>query len=265
MAATLTQEKAYTATANLLFRDDSTSLIEQSAGAQIADPTRVAATNDALIAPRTVAGRAARIAGDGITAAQVRSCREHRLRHGERRRRDQRDDARPGHVGEDRQRVRRGLHRVPQGDRPEAAAGRDRARGGGHRVAAAQRARDAAGRASAGEPRPAAPRTVAADRQGEPRPARRAADRARPRPTSSATSCWACCSGRSWASASAPCATAWTRRCTPRRTSRASTGCPSSPASRRCAASAASRCRRRRTASSSRRSGPCARTCATST
>jgi polysaccharide biosynthesis transport protein len=73
MAATLTQEKAYTATANLLFRDDSTSLIEQSAGAQIADPDRTAATNDALIALPTVAGRAARIAGDGITAAQVRS------------------------------------------------------------------------------------------------------------------------------------------------------------------------------------------------
>ena len=73
MAATLTQDKTYTATANLLFRDDSTSLLEQNTGGQIEDPARVAATNDALLALPTVAGRAARIAGDGITAADVRS------------------------------------------------------------------------------------------------------------------------------------------------------------------------------------------------
>ena len=72
MAATLTQEKTYTATANLLFRDDSTGVLDDNTSATLSDPTRVAATNDALIALPTVAGRAARIAGDGITAADVR-------------------------------------------------------------------------------------------------------------------------------------------------------------------------------------------------
>jgi capsular exopolysaccharide synthesis family protein len=73
MALTLTQEKQYTATANLLFRADPASALSQNAGASISDPTRVAATNDALIALPTVAGRAAKIAGDGITAADVRN------------------------------------------------------------------------------------------------------------------------------------------------------------------------------------------------
>jgi succinoglycan biosynthesis transport protein ExoP len=72
MAATLTQEKTYTATANLLFRDDTT-LSTTTATGSISDPTRVAATNDALIALPTVAGRAARIAGDGVTAGDVRT------------------------------------------------------------------------------------------------------------------------------------------------------------------------------------------------
>jgi capsular exopolysaccharide synthesis family protein len=72
MAVTLTQEKQYTATANLLFRDDPTGILEQNTGATLSDPTRVAATNDALIALPTVAGRAAKLAGDGITAADVR-------------------------------------------------------------------------------------------------------------------------------------------------------------------------------------------------
>jgi capsular exopolysaccharide synthesis family protein len=73
MAATLTQEKTYTATANLLFRDDATGILDQNTGATLSDPTRVAATNDALIALPTVAGRAAKIVGDGVTAADVRS------------------------------------------------------------------------------------------------------------------------------------------------------------------------------------------------
>jgi tyrosine-protein kinase len=72
MALTLTQDKAYTATANLLFRDDSTGSVTQNTGGVLADPARVAATNDALIALPTVAGRAAKLAGDGISAADVR-------------------------------------------------------------------------------------------------------------------------------------------------------------------------------------------------
>src|SRR6185295_14408427 len=72
MAFTLTQGKEYTATANLLFRDDTTLSTAQATGS-ISDPTRVAATNDALIALPTVAGRAARIAGDGVTAGDVRA------------------------------------------------------------------------------------------------------------------------------------------------------------------------------------------------
>jgi capsular exopolysaccharide synthesis family protein len=71
-AATLTQDKKYTATANLLFRGDSTAIIQENTGGQIADPDRTAATNGALIALPTVAGRAAKLAGDGITAADVR-------------------------------------------------------------------------------------------------------------------------------------------------------------------------------------------------
>jgi len=62
MAFTLTQEKEYTATANLLFRSDPTNVLNQNTGGSISDPTRVAATNDALIALPTVAGRAAQIA-----------------------------------------------------------------------------------------------------------------------------------------------------------------------------------------------------------
>ena len=65
MALTLTQDKAYTATANLLFRDDSTGSVVQNTSGVLADPARIAATNDALIALPTVAGRAARVAGDG--------------------------------------------------------------------------------------------------------------------------------------------------------------------------------------------------------
>jgi len=72
MAFTLTQGKEYTATANLLFRDD-TSLSTTNNTGSISDPTRVAATNDALIALPTVAGRAARIAGDDITPGDVRT------------------------------------------------------------------------------------------------------------------------------------------------------------------------------------------------
>ena len=72
MAATLTQEKAYTATASLLFREDSTALVEPAGGFSVPDQARIAATNDALIALPTVAGRAARLAGGGITAADVR-------------------------------------------------------------------------------------------------------------------------------------------------------------------------------------------------
>jgi capsular exopolysaccharide synthesis family protein len=72
MAATLTQDKAYTATANLQFRDDSTGIVEQNSGASIDDPTRVAATNDALLALPTIAGRAAKLVGGGVTAADVR-------------------------------------------------------------------------------------------------------------------------------------------------------------------------------------------------
>jgi polysaccharide biosynthesis transport protein len=72
MAFTLTQGKEYTATASLLFRDDTT-LSNTTATGSISDPTRVAATNDALLALPTVAGRAARIAGDGVTAGDVRT------------------------------------------------------------------------------------------------------------------------------------------------------------------------------------------------
>jgi capsular exopolysaccharide synthesis family protein len=73
MALTLTQGKAYTATANLQFRDDSTNPLNQNTSGIIPDATRVAATNDALIALPTVAGRAARLAGSGVTAADVRN------------------------------------------------------------------------------------------------------------------------------------------------------------------------------------------------
>lgn len=73
MAATLTQDKSYTATSALQFRPDSTGLLDETTGGTISDPTRVAATNDALLALPTVAGRAARIAGDGIAASDVRS------------------------------------------------------------------------------------------------------------------------------------------------------------------------------------------------
>ena len=72
MALTLTQDKAYTATASLLFRDDSTGSVVQNTSGVLADPARIAATNDALIALPTVAGRAAKLAGGGITAADVR-------------------------------------------------------------------------------------------------------------------------------------------------------------------------------------------------
>jgi capsular exopolysaccharide synthesis family protein len=71
MAATLTQDKAYTATANLQFHDDPSIASEQPTGG-ITDPDRAAATNDALIALPTVAGRAAKIVGGGVTAADVR-------------------------------------------------------------------------------------------------------------------------------------------------------------------------------------------------
>jgi capsular exopolysaccharide synthesis family protein len=72
IAATLTQDKQYTATANLQFHDDPTVGTQQSTGV-ISDPDRVAATNDALIALPTVAGRAAKIVGGGVTAGDVRS------------------------------------------------------------------------------------------------------------------------------------------------------------------------------------------------
>jgi hypothetical protein len=141
MAFTLTQGKEYTATANLLFRDDTTISTTNNTGS-ISDPTRVAATNDALIALPTVAGRAARIAGDDITAGDVRTA----INIGSGQESDVVEiDARPRALGGHRQRVRRGVHRLPQGDRPEAAAGRDRPGLAADRGAAAQRARLRAG------------------------------------------------------------------------------------------------------------------------
>ena len=56
-ALSATQEKEYRATANLLFRDAATELLGENLGG-IEDPTRRAATNDALIALPVIAERA---------------------------------------------------------------------------------------------------------------------------------------------------------------------------------------------------------------
>lgn len=67
--ATSRQEKEYTATAGLLFRDPPTSVLNPS----FADPTRQAATNSSLVVLPTIAARAAELAGPGYTGSEVES------------------------------------------------------------------------------------------------------------------------------------------------------------------------------------------------
>lgn len=67
------QPKEYTAKANLLFRPPPTALLGTSAAdSGFVDPTREAATNDALVSLGTVAELTARRLGRGITAGEVR-------------------------------------------------------------------------------------------------------------------------------------------------------------------------------------------------
>jgi polysaccharide biosynthesis transport protein len=68
LALTLTQEKEYTATATLLFRESPASIGETSA---ITDPTREAATNGELVALPVVAEEASKAVGGAIPAGEI--------------------------------------------------------------------------------------------------------------------------------------------------------------------------------------------------
>lgn len=68
LALTLTQDKEYTATATLLFRETPAAVGE---GGGVVDPTREAATNGELVALPVVAEEAAKSIGDTIPAAEI--------------------------------------------------------------------------------------------------------------------------------------------------------------------------------------------------
>jgi len=65
------QEKQYSTTASILFRDDVEAVA--GGGSDFTDPEREAATNEALLSLPVVANGAARILGDGISPGQVAS------------------------------------------------------------------------------------------------------------------------------------------------------------------------------------------------
>jgi succinoglycan biosynthesis transport protein ExoP len=69
MFATSRQEKKYTASAGLLFRDPPANVLNSS----LTDPQRQAATNASLVVLPTIAVRAARLAGAGYTSDEVAS------------------------------------------------------------------------------------------------------------------------------------------------------------------------------------------------
>jgi capsular exopolysaccharide synthesis family protein len=68
LALTLTQEKEYTATATLLFRESPAAIGETSS---VVDPTREAATNGELVALPVVAEEAAKSIGNAIPASEI--------------------------------------------------------------------------------------------------------------------------------------------------------------------------------------------------
>jgi succinoglycan biosynthesis transport protein ExoP len=68
LALTLTQDKEYTATATLLFRETPAAVGE---GGGVVDPTREAATNGELVALPVVAEEAAKLIGETIPAGEI--------------------------------------------------------------------------------------------------------------------------------------------------------------------------------------------------
>ena len=68
---TLRQEERFTAEASLLFRDAATSVLGEDIAADFSDPTRAAATNDALISLPVVAERASSLLEGRVDAATI--------------------------------------------------------------------------------------------------------------------------------------------------------------------------------------------------
>ena len=202
LALSLTQEKEYTATATLLFRDTPVS-IGQNVG--VVDPTREAATNGELVALPVVADEAAASVNDAIPADEILGSIEVTPS----------TDADTAAVSATTTSAQRSaeianaygsrLHRVPPPGRPRPGPGRDRPRRRKPRRDGSDRTRRAAGRSAAQTARPAQARPGAADRRCRARPESDRAQRAVFARTPNATSCSASCS--------APCSASASRRC----------------------------------------------------